>query len=288
MWMVMAVLSAVFAAATSILAKCGIRHTDSDVATAIRTGYVLIFAWLMVLIKGSYTSIGAIDGKSLLFIVLSGLATGASWICFYKGLSLGDVNKVVAIDKSSTIITILLAIVLFNETNNLQIKLISTFLISVGIFLMIEKKSNDKTVESNKWLIYGFLSAIFASLTSILAKIGIANVDSTLATAIRTVVVLLMAWLVVFLKKKSNLVKNIDRKEMLFLVLSAIATLMSWLCYYYAISNGIVSIVVPIDKLSIVGVVVFSYIFFREKLSKKALFGLISLIIGTLLMTIAG
>lgn len=288
MWMVMAVLSAVFAAATSILAKCGIRHTDSDVATAIRTGYVLIFAWLMVLIKGSYTSIGAIDGKSLLFIVLSGLATGASWICFYKGLSLGDVNKVVAIDKSSTIITILLAIVLFNETNHLQIKLISTFLISVGIFLMIEKKSNDKTVESNKWLIYSFLSAIFASLTSILAKIGIANVDSTLATAIRTVVVLLMAWLIVFLKKKSNLVKNIDRKEMLFLVLSAIATLMSWLCYYYAISNGIVSIVVPIDKLSIVGVVVFSYIFFREKLSKKALFGLISLIIGTLLMTIAG
>lgn len=288
MWMVMAVLSAVFAAATSILAKCGIRHTDSDVATAIRTGYVLIFAWLMVLIKGSYTSIGTIDGKSLLFIVLSGLATGASWICFYKGLSLGDVNKVVAIDKSSTIITILLAIVLFNETNHLQIKLISTFLISVGIFLMIEKKSNDKTVESNKWLIYGFLSAIFASLTSILAKIGIANVDSTLATAIRTVVVLLMAWLIVFLKKKSNLVKNIDRKEMLFLVLSAIATLMSWLCYYYAISNGIVSIVVPIDKLSIVGVVVFSYIFFREKLSKKELFGLISLIIGTLLMTIAG
>lgn len=288
MWMIMAIFSAVFAAATSILAKCGIRHTDSDVATAIRTGYVLIFAWLMVLIKGSYTSIGAIDGKSLLFIVLSGLATGASWICYYKGLSLGDVNKVVAIDKSSTIITILLAIVLFNETNHLQIKLISTFLISVGIFLMIEKKSNDKTVDSNKWLIYGFLSAIFASLTSILAKIGIANVDSTLATAIRTVVVLLMAWLVVFLKKKSNLVKNIDRKEMLFLVLSAIATLMSWLCYYYAISNGIVSIVVPIDKLSIVGVVVFSYIFFREKLSKKALFGLISLIIGTLLMTIAG
>ena len=288
MWMVMAIFSAVFAAATSILAKCGIRHTDSDVATAIRTGYVLIFAWLMVLIKGSYTSIGAIDGKSLLFIVLSGLATGASWICFYKGLSLGDVNKVVAIDKSSTIITILLAIVLFNETNHLQIKLISTFLISVGIFLMIEKKNNERTVDSNKWLIYGFLSAIFASLTSILAKIGIANVDSTLATAIRTVVVLLMAWLVVFLKKKSNLVKNIDRKEMLFLVLSAIATLMSWLCYYYAISNGIVSIVVPIDKLSIVGVVVFSYIFFREKLSKKALFGLISLIIGTLLMTIAG
>ena len=288
MWMIMAIFSAVFAAATSILAKCGIRHTDSDVATAIRTGYVLIFAWLMVLIKGSYTSIGAIDGKSLLFIVLSGLATGASWICFYKGLSLGDVNKVVAIDKSSTIITILLAIVLFNETNHLQIKLISTFLISVGIFLMIEKKSNERTVESNKWLIYGFLSAIFASLTSILAKIGIANVDSTLATAIRTVVVLLMAWLVVFLKKKSNLVKNIDRKEMLFLVLSAIATLMSWLCYYYAISNGKVSIVVPIDKLSIVGVVVFSYIFFREKLSKKALFGLISLIIGTLLMTIAG
>ena len=288
MWMVMAVLSAVFAAATSILAKCGIRHTDSDVATAIRTGYVLIFAWLMVLIKGSYTSIGAIDVKSLLFIVLSGLATGASWICFYKGLSLGDVNKVVAIDKSSTIITILLAIVLFNETNHLQIKLISTLLISVGIFLMIEKKSNERTVDSNNWLIYGFLSAIFASLTSILAKIGIANVDSTLATAIRTVVVLLMAWLIVFLKKKSNLVKNIDRKEMLFLVLSAIATLMSWLCYYYAISNGIVSIVVPIDKLSIVGVVVFSYIFFREKLSKKALFGLISLIIGTLLMTIAG
>ncbi|MGN1399055.1 MAG: EamA family transporter [Erysipelotrichaceae bacterium] len=288
MWMVMAILSALFAGATSVLAKCGIKQTDSDVATAIRTGFVLIFAWLMVFVKGSFSTISTIDSRSLLFIVLSGLATGASWICFYKGLSLGNVNKVVALDKSSTIITILLAIVLFNERNNLIIKLFSTALIGLGIYLMIEKKAEDQLTDSNSWMIYGFLSAIFASLTSILAKIGIVNVDSTLATAIRTIVVLIMSWLIVFLKKKNSLAKNIDKKEMVFLILSAIATGMSWLCYYYAISKGIVSIVVPIDKLSIVVVVIFSAVFFKEKLSRKALIGLILMVIGTLLMTIAG
>lgn len=282
----MAVLSSVFAGLTSVLAKCGIKKTDSDVATAIRTMVVLVFSVLMTFITGSFKDIYTIGAKSVFFLILSGIATGASWICYFKALSMGDVNKVVPIDKSSTILSVLLAVMIFHETNNLLIKLVGTLLLAIGIFLMVEKQKSTAVHEKRQWIIYAVLSAVFASLTSILAKIGIENVDSNLATAIRTCVVLIMAWLIVFAKGKQNQIKETDRKELAFICLSGIATGASWLCYYYAIQNGAVSIVVPIDKLSIVITVVFSYIVFKEKLTKKSFIGLCLMIIGTLVMTI--
>lgn len=287
LWLVMAVLSAFFAGLTAILAKCGIKHTDSDVATAVRTLVVLIFSWIMVLIVGSLPTLSTIAPRSLLFLVLSGLATGASWLCYFKALSLGDVNKVVPIDKSSTILSVLFAIVCFSETAHLAVKLIGTALLAAGIFLMIEKKQSS-TVQSanNRWMLYAAGSAVFAALTSILAKVGISGVESNLGTAIRTCVVLIMAWLVVFLKGKQSEVRKIDRHELIFILLSGLATGASWLCYYYAIQNGIVSVVVPIDKLSLVVTVAFSYVFFHEKLSKKAFLGLCLMVIGTLAMAI--
>lgn len=290
MWLMMAVFSAFFAGITSILAKCGIRETDSDVATALRTVVVLLFAWIMVLVVGSAETISAITAKSLLFLVLSGLATGGSWIFYFKALSIGDVNKVVPIDKSSTILSILLAIVLFGETGHLAVKLTGTAFLGVGIYLMVEKKqgtgSQSPGKESGNWRLYAVLSAVFAALTSILAKVGIDGVESNLGTAIRTTVVLVMAWLIVFMKGKQAQIRKINKKEMAFIALSGLATGASWLCYYYAIQKGIVSVVVPIDKLSIVVTVAFSGIVFQEKLSRKALAGLVLMVSGTLFMAI--
>lgn len=286
MWILAAVLSAFFAGITAILAKCGIKKTDSDVATAIRTVVVLLFAFLMSFITGSFKEINNISAKSLVFLVLSGLATGASWICYFKALSMGDVNKVVPIDKSSTIISVLLAVIIFNETNNLFIKIVGTAILSAGIFLMVEKKKSVKVNEKRQWVIYAVFSALFAALTSILAKIGIEDVESNLATALRTCVVLVMAWIIVFIKGKQKQAIHVDRKELTFICLSGVATGASWLCYYYAIQNGIVSVVVPIDKLSIVVSIIFSYIVFKEKLTKKAFAGLCLMILGTLLMTL--
>ena len=283
-WIIAAILSAVFAGLTSILAKCGIKKTDSDVATALRTIVVLVFSWIMVLVVGSYDKIGEIDGTSLIFLILSGLATGASWICYFKALSMGDINKVVPIDKSSTILTVLLAIICFGETSNLAIKLIATAILAAGIFLMIEKKQAEQKSTGRSWMIYAVLSAVFAALTSILAKIGISGVESNLGTAIRTGVVLIMAWAIVLAKGKHRQIKDIDKKELIFIGLSGIATGASWLCYYYAIQNGIVSVVVPIDKLSILVTVTFSYFVFKERLSKKAFIGLSLMVAGTLLM----
>ena len=286
MWIAASVLSAFFAGITAILAKCAIKRTDSDVATAIRTAVVLVFSFLMVLITGSFDEIRNISARSVLFLVLSGLSTGASWLCYFKALSMGNVNKVVPIDKSSTIISVLFAIIIFQETNNLFIKLFGTVLLSAGIFLMVEKTKSQHSNVKRRWIMYAVLSALFAALTSILAKIGIENVESNLATAIRTCVVLIMAWLIVFLKGKQRQLHTITRKELFYICISGIATGASWLCYYYAIQNGLVSIVVPIDKLSIVVSIIFSYIVFKEKLSKKAFVGLILMISGTLLMTI--
>lgn len=286
LWLIMAVLSAFFAGLTSILAKCGIRRTDSDVATALRTIVVLVFSWVMVLIVGSADTITTIEPRSLLFLILSGLATGASWICYFKALSIGNVNKVVPIDKSSTILTVILAIILFGETNHLAVKLIGTVLLAVGVFLMIEKKNAEAKETKAVWVPYAAGSAVFAALTSILAKVGISGVESNLGTAIRTGVVLVMAWLIVFIKGKQSQLKTLDKKELGFIALSGLATGGSWLCYYYAIQNGIVSVVVPIDKLSIVITVLFSYFVFEEKLSKKALIGLLLMVCGTLAMAI--
>ena len=283
-WLIAAILSAVFAGLTSILAKCGIKRTDSDLATALRTIVVLAFSWIMVLIVGSYAEITEIGNTSLLFLVLSGLATGASWICYFKALSIGEINKVVPIDKSSTILTVLLAIICFGESSNLVMKLIATAILAVGIFLMVEKKKVEKKSERRSWMIYAVLSAVFAALTSILAKVGISGVESNLGTAIRTGVVLVMAWLIVLAKGKHKQLPHVHKKELLFIALSGIATGASWLCYYYAIQNGIVSVVVPIDKLSILVTVLFSYFVFKEKLPKKALLGLAMMVLGTLLM----
>ena len=284
MWLFFAILSAVFAGLTSILAKCGIKKTDSDLATAIRTIVVLAFSWIMVFIVGSYSAITEISKTSLIFLILSGLATGASWIFYFKALSIGDINKVVPIDKSSTILTVLLAIICFGETSNLAVKLIATAILAAGIFLMVEKNKSDGKKEHGPWMLYAILSAVFAALTSILAKVGISGIESNLGTAIRTGVVLVMAWIIVFAKGKHKQIKTIEKKELLFIGFSGIATGASWLCYYYAIQNGIVSVVVPIDKMSILVTVVFSYFVFKEKLSKKAFIGLCMMIMGTLLM----
>ena len=285
-WLLMAVLSAVFAGLTSILAKCGIRKTDSDVATAVRTVVVLIFSWIMVFVVGSHTGISQIGAKSLLFLVLSGLATGASWICYFKALSMGDVNKVVPIDKSSTILTVLLAIVLFHERENLPAKLLGTALLAVGIFLMIEQKKGREQNGEKGWMLYAVGAAVFAALTSILARVGISGVESNLATAVRTGVVLVMAWVIVFAKGKQDSLKHLDGKELVFICLSGVATGASWLCYYYAIQNGVVSVVVPIDKMSILVAVAFSRVVFKEKLSARAAFGLGLMVLGTLAMVV--
>lgn len=285
MWILYAFGSAFFAGITAILAKIGIKNTDSNLATAVRTIVILIFSWLMVFIVGSFNTITELTTKTIIFLILSGLATGLSWLCYFKALQLGNVNKVTPIDKSSTILTMVLAMIFLGEKIT-SLKLISIILIGIGTYLMIEKKKDNKQAKDNKWLLYAFGSAIFASLTSILGKIGIEGVESNLGTAIRTIVVLVMAWIVVFVTKKQGEIKNIDKRSWKFLLLSGLTTGLSWLCYYKALQDGEASIVVPIDKLSIVITIVFSYIILKEKLNKKSMLGLIGIIVGTLLLLI--
>ena len=286
MWILYAFGSAFFAGATSILAKIGVKDVDSHVATAIRTIVVLIFSWLMVFIVGSQGTIADISTRTFIFLILSGLATGASWICYFKALQLGDVNKVVPIDKSSTILTMILAFIFLGE--NITINMIIGMIgIGIGTYLMIQKKEeSNKIIRGKSWIVYAVLSAVFASLTSILAKVGIENVESNLGTAIRTIVVLIMAWVIVFVTQKQNDVKKIDKRSLIFIILSGIATGGSWLCYYKALQDGLASIVVPIDKLSILFTVLFAYIFLKEKLSKKSVLGLILIVVGTLTLLI--
>ncbi len=286
MWIIAAILSAFFAGLTAILSKCGVKNCNANVATALRTFVVLIFAWLIVLITGVYHEITNITLKSLIFLILSGVATGASWICYFKALSLSDVSKVAAVDKSSVVLTVLFALLIFpKERINWWIKLICLLFIAVGTFLMSDLK-HSQNKDKKFGLIYALLSAIFAAFTSILAKIGIENVNSNLATAIRTFVVLIIAWLIVIAKKETKLIKNLQWKDVLFLILSGIATGASWLCYYYAIAKGQVSVVVPIDKLSVFITVMFSLIVFKEKLSIKAWIGLSFMMIGTISMAL--
>lgn len=287
MWILFAFGSAFFAGITAILAKCGIRKTDSDIATAIRTIIVLIFSWLMVFIAGSISTITTLDIKTWIFLILSGLATGVSWLCYFKALQLGNVNKVVPIDKSSIILTILLSFIILGEEIT-WIKACAIVLIAVGTFLMIEKKEvvQEKSKKGKGWIFYAVLSAIFASLTAILGKIGIDGVESNLGTAIRTGVVLIMAWGIVLIKNKQHKLHNIPKKELIFICLSGIATGASWLCYYRALQDGLASVVVPIDKLSILVSIGFSFIVFKERLSKKAVLGLILIVLGTLFMLI--
>ena len=301
MWILFAFGSALFAGLTAILAKCGIRNTDSNVATALRTGVVLVFSWLMVFMVGAQSEIRDISAKVLIFLILSGLSTGISWLCYFKALQIGDINKVTPIDKSSTVITMLLAFIFLREEIT-WLKFVSMILIGIGTYLMIQKKETKEKAEDKKWLLYAVGSAVFASLTSILGKIGIQDVNSNLSqnrgktgiqdvnsnlgTAIRTAVVLVMAWIVVFVTGKQNTVNNIDRKSWLFLILSGFATGGSWLCYYRALQTGPASVIVPIDKLSILVTVAFSYIVFHEKLSLKSGTGLLLIVAGTLALLI--
>lgn len=286
MWILFAFGSAFFAGITAILAKCGIRKTDSTVATAVRTIVVLLFSWLMVFVVGSQDQLGSIDPNTWLFLILSGLATGASWLCYFRALQLGDINKVVPVDKSSVILTMLLAFLFLQEPIT-PFGGVGVVLIAAGTFLMIEKKDVEQKEDQKKsWFLYAAGSAIFASLTSILGKIGISGVESNLGTAIRTAVVLLMAWVMAFVAGKAGEVRKIPKNELGFICLSGIATGASWLCYYRALQDGLASIVVPIDKLSILVTVAFSYFVFHERLSKKSAIGLVLIVAGTLAMLI--
>lgn len=285
MWIAFAFCSAIFAGATSILAKIGIKNTDSTAATAVRTIIILLFSWLMVLLTGQLGGITDISGKTFAFLILSGLATGGSWLCYFKALQIGDVSKVTPIDKSSTILTMLLAFIILGEELT-PLKIFCIILIGTGTYLMTEKKQTDKKAEGKGWMFYAVLSAVFASLTSILGKIGISGVASNLGTAIRTAVVLIMAWAMVFITKKQGELKSIDRKSMIFICLSGLTTGLSWLCYYKALQDGQASVVVPIDKLSILITIAFSRIVLKERLTKKSSLGLVLITAGTLLLVL--
>ena len=290
MWVLYAFGSAFFAGLTSILAKCGIKKADSNVATAIRTIVVLIFSWIMVFVVGAQGQIMDVSEKTWIYLILSGIATGASWLCYFRALQIGDVNRVVPIDKSGTILTIILAFIFFREEIS-ALKLVCVVLITIGTYMMITKKEisqdeQDKTKGSHDWLFYAVLSAVFASLTSILGKVGIEEINSNLGTAIRTAVVLIMAWIVVFVTGKQHTIKHIEKNELGFICLSGLATGSSWLCYYKALQDGLASVVVPIDKLSIVVTIAFSYIVFKERLTIKSFAGLVLIIAGTLLMLV--
>ncbi len=287
MWVIFAFGSAFFAGVTALLAKCGIRKTDSTAATAIRTVVVLLFSWVMVLLAGSWGDIVSIGGGTWLFLILSGLATGASWLCYFRALQLGDINKVVPIDKSSIVLTLLLAFILLGESVSLT-KGLGVALIGAGTLLMIEKKdaAPPRAGRGIGWFWYALGSAVFASLTSLLGKVGISGVESNLGTAIRTGVVLLMAWLMVLIEGKLPKLRGIPRRELMFICLSGLATGGSWLCYYRALQEGPASVVVPIDKLSILVTVAFSYFVLHERLTKKAAAGLFAVVLGTLVMLI--
>lgn len=281
LWILFAFGSAFFAGITAVLAKIGIEHINSTLATAVRTVVVLAFSWLMVFVVGSQNTIGQITGNTLLFLILSGLSTGASWLCYFKALQLGDVNKVAPIDKSSTVLTILLAFLFLGEPISLP-QILGVLGIGIGTLLMISKKEVDQEKpQSKSWLLFALLSAVFASLTSIFGKMGVENVESNLGTAIRTIVVLAMAWAMVFVTGEQKDLGKIDRKNAFFLLLSGITTGLSWLCYYRALQDGLASVVVPIDKLSILVTIVFSGLVLKEKLSRKAGMGLVLILAGT-------
>ena len=286
MWLILAICSAVFAGLTSILAKCGLKDVDSTVATAFRTIVAMLFAWMIVFIGGSYEQLDSIDGMSWLFLILSGLATGASWLCYFKALQIGDVNKVVPVDKSSTVMAILLAIIILGETLTL-FGILGVVLIMIGTLMMMEKKDVEGMEnKGSSWLLFALGSAVFAALTSILGKVGMEGIDSNLGTAIRTVVVLIMSWAMIYVSGKKEKIHGIKHKDMMFIILSGLATGASWMFFFGALQTGPASIVIPIDKLSILVAIAFSYIVFKEKLSKKAALGLAGIVAGTLLLLV--
>lgn len=284
MWILFAVGSAFFAGATSVLAKAGIQSVSSDFATAFRTGVVLIFSWLMVFVVGCQNAVSTITPRALVFLALSGAATGLSWLCYFKALSIGNLSKVVAVDKSSTFLTILLALIFFHEPFHWLTGLGIAVMIA-GTALMLEK--GDAKKGERGWLFYAAGSAVFAALQSILGKVGVQDMDSTLATALRTVVVLVFAWAIVLGKKEGGDWKKMTRRDAVLLVLSGITTGASWLCYYRALQTGRASVVVPIDKCSMLFAVALSAIFLKEKQTRRSLLALALVVAGTFMITLA-
>lgn len=281
LWLGFALGSAFFAGITAVLAKVGMKNVNSTLATAIRTVVVLVFSWWMVFLVGSQAEIARLSGRTLFYLVLSGLSTGASWLCYFRALQLGDVNKVAPIDKSSTVLTILLAFLLLGEPVSAP-QIVGVLGIGIGTLLMISRKETDTEGKPDgRWLLFACLSALFASMTSIFGKIGVEGVESNLGTAIRTVVVLGMAWLMVFVTGQQKGIRRIGRRDWLFLLLSGLSTGLSWLCYYRALQDGPASVVVPVDKLSILVTIVFSRLILHEKLSRRAAAGLALLVLGT-------
>ncbi|MDR1954626.1 MAG: EamA family transporter [Candidatus Methanoplasma sp.] len=282
-WIIFAFASAVFAGLTSVLAKIGLKGVDSNLATALRTIVVLGFAWMVVFIVGSQNTISEISTYTLTFLVLSGLATGASWLCYFRAIQIGQVSKVSPIDKSSTVLTMILAFIFLGEGISVGTVLGMTLMI-FGTYLMIQRAGSDTETPADRrsWIIFACLAALFAALTAILGKVGIEGVESNLGTAIRTIVVLMMAWLIVFLQRRHRDIRKIERRNWNFIILSGIATGLSWICFYNALQNGPASIVVPIDKLSIVVTVIFAFLILQERISKRAVLGLVLLTIGTL------
>lgn len=290
MWLAFAAGSALFSGLTAILAKCGIRTTDSNVATAIRTIVVLAFSWLMVLVVGSAGTVSDIAPRTWVFLVLSGLSTGASWLCYFRALQLGDVNKITPVDKLSTVLTMVLGATLLHERFGVA-SAAAVALIGVGTLLMVVQGDDGKSAPdggaSRSWLPYAVGSAVFAALTAILGKVGIEGVESNLGTAIRTVVVLFMAWLMVGVTGTLPQVRRVPLRELAFICLSGVATGAAWLCYYRALQEGPASVVAPVDKLSIVVTVVFSRVFLAERLSRRAAVGLALVVVGTIVATVA-
>lgn len=284
MWILFAVGSAFFAGATSVLAKAGIKSVSSNFATAFRTGVVLIFSWLMVFVVGCQNAVSTITPRALVFLALSGAATGLSWLCYFKALSIGNLSKVVAVDKSSTFLTILLALIFFHEPFHWLTGLGIAVMI-VGTALMLEK--GDAKKGERGWLFYAAGSAVFAALQSILGKVGVQDMDSTLTTALRTVVVLVFAWAIVLVKKEGGDWKKMTRRDAVLLVLSGITTGASWLCYYRALQTGRASVVVPIDKCSMLFAVALSAIFLKEKQTRRSLLALALVVAGTFMIALA-
>ena len=287
MWLLLALASAFFAGLVAILAKIGIRNTPSNLATAIRTLVVLGMAWGVVFIIGSQSSLTTISGKSLAFLILSGLTTGASWLCFFKALQVGDVTRVAVVDRSSIVLKVLLGMVLFGEVTHLWTQLLGVVAFTIGTLVMIQRQAQSVDGPGDyRWLAYAAGGAIFATATTLLVKVGISDVDSNLATAIRTVVVLVMAWIVVLISGEHRRLTEIPRRDLLFLALSGLATGASWLCFYRALQIGPISAVVPIDKLSIVVTVIFAALVFGERLTRRGLVGLVLVIAGTVLLAV--
>lgn len=286
LWILAAALAAIFSALTVILAKCGLKKTDSDIALALRAVFIFAFAWVFVFAADSHNYIFSIAPRSWVFLVLSGVASGGSWLFYFKAISIGDMNKVSSIDKLSTVLAVILAIICFGETSNLAIKLVATAILGCGIVLMVDFKQRQNNVKGKRWLLYAVLSSVCTALMSVFSKLGVADIEPNLATAIRSSIVLVMAWAVVFVSNKQTEIKKTEPRELLFTLLSGIATAASWVFYYYAVKHGDVSVVAPIEKLSILVVVAFSFFMFKEKISKMAFFGLSLIVSATLVIAI--